>query len=91
MTWIGLAIPNPSSITHWLTSIWRCIAMANSSILHSDLVVRLSSALALTQFPHKDWSLLTNEEKGFYVQDVIEFLAACRLANIELRYEVPGV
>jgi len=65
--------------------------MANSTIPHSDLVVRLASALALTQFPHKGWPLLTDEEKGFYVQDVIEFLAACRLANIELRYEMPGV
>ncbi len=54
----------------------------------SDLVLRLASALALVQFPHKDWSLLADEEKGFYTQDAFDFLQACRLANIKVTDEM---
>lgn len=51
----------------------------------SDLPLRIASALALVQFPHKDWTLLSDEEKGFYIQDALDFLAALRLANIEVK------
>lgn len=50
----------------------------------SDLPQRIASALALHQFPHKAWSLMTDEEKGFYLQDTFEFLAALKLAGLTL-------
>lgn len=56
----------------------------------SDLILSLSQALARIQFPHKEWALLTDEEKGFYIQDVLDFLAATSLAGYTLSNTLGG-
>ena len=45
---------------------------------------RIAIALARVQFPHKDWNLLSPEEKDFYLRDAEEFIEACNLAGITL-------
>lgn len=50
----------------------------------SDLVCKIAAGLALQQFPHKEWNTMTDEEKGYYVQDVFEFLAVLRRLNFTI-------
>lgn len=51
---------------------------------HSDMVLRVASALSVLQFPHKQWSMLPDEEKGFYIQDTFEFFRALEMAGLSL-------
>lgn len=54
----------------------------------SDLVPRLAASLALQQFPHKTWNTLTDEEKKYCTQDVLEFMAALQHARLQIT-EIP--
>ncbi len=49
-----------------------------------EIVLRIASALALVQFPHKDWTLLNDEVKGFYIKDANEILDALHYAGYTL-------
>ena len=49
-----------------------------------EIVLRIATALALVQFPHKDWNLHNDEVKGFYIKDANEILDALHYAGYTL-------
>lgn len=51
---------------------------------HDTLRNTIAAALALVQFPHRDWSLISDEVQGHYIQDAEEFLAALSLAQLKV-------
>ncbi len=51
---------------------------------HDTLRTTIASALALVQFPHRDWALISEEVQGHYIQDAEEFLAALSLAQLKV-------
>jgi hypothetical protein len=50
---------------------------------HSD-IDRIAASWCLREYPHKEWSAMTEEERGWWRQDVIAILAAIEAAGYTL-------